>query len=173
MAKPGKKHGKVKFSKVNRNAAGIDVGSQFHVVAVAADRDEEPVRTFRSFTGDLHRLADWLKQAGVTTVAMESTGVYWIPVFEILESYGLEVLLVNARGMKNVPGRKSDVNDAQWIQKLHEHGLLRGSFRPRQQLVALRAYLRHRERMVEYAASHIQLYAEGADADELAAPSRS
>jgi len=156
MAKPGKKHGEVKFSKVNRNAAGIDVGSQFHVVAVAADRVEEPVRTFRSFTGDLHRLADWLKQAGVTTVAMESTGVYWIPVFEILESYGLEVLLVNARGVKNVPGRKSDVNDAQWIQKLHEHGLLRGSFRPRQQLVALRAYLRHRERMVEYAASHIQ-----------------
>ena len=141
---------------VHRHAAGIDVGATFHVVAVAAERDAKPVRTFRSFTGDLHRLADWLTQTGITTVAMESTGVYWIPVFEVLEARGFEVLLVNARDVKNVPGRKTDVNDAQWIQRLHQHGLLRGSFRPRQGIVALRAYLRHRERMVEYAASHVQ-----------------
>jgi transposase len=140
---------------VHRHAAGIDVGATFHVVAVEAERDPKPVRSFRSFTGDLHCLADWLTKMGITTVAMESTGVYWIPVFEILEARGFEVLLVNARDVKNVPGRKTDVNDAQWIQRLHQHGLLRGSFRPRQELVALRAYLRHRERMVEYAAAHV------------------
>jgi transposase len=141
---------------IHRHAAGIDVGATFHVVAIGAEREATPVRTFRSFTGDLHCLAEWLKATGITTVAMESTGVYWIPVFEILESRGFEVLLVNARDVKNVPGRKTDVNDAQWIQRLHQHGLLRGSFRPRQDVVALRAYLRHRERMVEYAASHVQ-----------------
>ena len=140
---------------VHRSAAGIDVGSTFHVVAVPPDRDE-PVRSFQSFTGDLHRLADWLQDVGVTTIAMESTGVYWIPVFEILESRGFEVLLVNARDAKNVPGRKTDVNDAQWLQRLHTFGLLRGSFRPREELAALRAYLRQRERLTEYAASHIQ-----------------
>ena len=114
---------------VHRHAAGIDIGSTFHMVAVRRDVDPEPVRRFESFTGDLHRMADWLTQAGVTTVAMESTGVYWIPAFEILEVRGVEVLLVNARDVKNVPGRKTDVSDAQWIQRLHEHGLLRGSFR--------------------------------------------
>lgn len=142
--------------RVHRNAAGLDVGATFHVVAVPPDHDAEPVRSFPGFTADLHRLADWLQEVGVTTVAMESTGVYWIPVFEILEDRGLEVLLVNARDVKNVPGRKSDVNDAQWIQKLHEHGLLRGSFRPRNEIAALRAYLRQRERLVEYAAAHVQ-----------------
>src|SRR5262245_12062987 len=141
---------------VNPNAAGLDVGATFHVVAVPDDRDERPVRTFRTFSGDLHRLADWLTEVGVTTIAMESTGVYWIPVFEVLEARGFEVLLVNARDVKHVPGRKSDVNDAQWLQQLHQHGLLRGSFRPRDGVVRLRAYLRHRERLVEYAASHIQ-----------------
>jgi transposase len=141
---------------VHRRAAGLDVGATFHVVAVPAALDPEPVRSFKSFTGDLHRLADWLLSLGISTVAMESTGVYWIPVFEILEARGLEVLLVNARDAKNVPGRKTDVNDAQWIQKLHEHGLLRGSFRPRQEVATLRAFLRHRERLVEYAASHVQ-----------------
>jgi len=144
------------FPVLHRHAAGVDIGATFHVVAVPPDADAEPVRTFRSFTGDLHRLADWLASVGITTIAMESTGVYWIPVFEILESRGFEVLLVNARSVKNVPGRKTDVNDAQWIQRLHEHGLLRGSFRPREQIATLRAYLRHRERLVEYAASHIQ-----------------
>src|SRR6266404_3686701 len=144
------------LNTINPNAAGLDVGSTFHVVAVPADRDEQSVRTFRTFSGDLHRLADWLKEAGITTVAMESTGVYWIPVFEILEARGFEVLLVNARDVKHVPGRKSDVNDAQWLQQLHQFGLLRGSFRPRDGVARLRAYLRHRERLVEYAASHIQ-----------------
>jgi transposase len=134
----------------------LDVGATFHVVAVAAERDAEPVRTFQSFTGDLHRLADWLKAVGVTTVAMESTSIYWVPVFEILEARGFEVLLVNARDAKNVPGRKTDVNDAQWLQQLHTYGLLRGSFRPREGIARLRALLRHRERVVDYAAAHIQ-----------------
>ncbi len=141
---------------VHRHAAGIDIGSTFHVVAVPQECDEQPVRSFQSFTGDLHRLADWLAERAITTIAMESTGIYWVPVFEILESRGFEVLLVNARTVKNVPGRKTDVKDAQWIQQLHEHGLLRGSFRPREGIAALRAYLRHRDRLVEYAASHIQ-----------------
>src|SRR5438128_2395095 len=145
-----------RLSTINPDAAGIDVGSTFHVVAVSGDRDDKPVRTFRTFSGDLHRLADWLAETGIKTVAMESTGVYWIPVFEILEARGFEVLLVNARDVKNVPGRKTDVNDAQWLQQLHQHGLLRGSFRPRDGVVRLRAYVRHRERMVDYAASHIQ-----------------
>ena len=119
------------LSTINEHAAGLDVGSTFHVVAVRGDQDEEPVRTFRSFSGDLHKMADWLTTVGVKTVAMESTGVYWIPVFEILEARGFEVLLVNARNVKNVPGRKTDVNDAQWLQQLHQYGLLRGSFHPR------------------------------------------
>lgn len=145
-----------RLTVVHPNAAGIDVGAQFHVVAVGADRDAEPVRTFKSFTNDLHRLADWLEQVGITTVAMESTGVYWIPVFEILEQRGFEVLLVNARDAKNVPGRKTDINDAQWIQQLHQYGLLRGSFHPHRDIAALRAYLRQRERLLDYAAAHIQ-----------------
>src|SRR5881392_2439257 len=144
------------LTTINPNAAGLDVGSTFHVVAVPADRDDQPVRTFRTFSGDLHRLADWLEETGITTVAMESTSVYWIPVFELLEARGFEVLLVNARDAKHVSGRKSDVSDAQWLQQLHQYGLLRGSFRPRDAVVRLRAYLRHRERLVEYAASHIQ-----------------
>lgn len=141
---------------LNRRAAGIDIGSTFHVVAVPPELDAEPVRSFRSFTGDLTALADWLVGLGVATVAMESTGIYWIPLFEILEARGLEVVLVNARDAKNVPGRKTDINDAQWIQQLHSYGLLRPSFRPGAQIVALRAYLRHRERLLEYAASHVQ-----------------
>jgi transposase len=152
----GRKRTKSELPKIHSGAAGIDVGSRFHVVAVPPECDEEPVRTFQSFTGDLNRLADWLESVGVRTVAMESTGVYWIPVYEILEARGLEVLLVNARAVKNVPGRKTDVKDAQWIQRLHEYGLVRGSFRPREDVAALRAYLRHRERLVEYAAAHIQ-----------------
>jgi len=141
---------------VNPNAAGLDVGSTFHVVAVPPDRDGQPVRTFQSFTSDLHALADWLDSVGITSIAMESTGIYWIPVYEILEHRGFEVLLVNARDSKNVPGRKTDVNDAQWLQQLHEHGLLRGSFRPRDEIVRVRAYVRHRERLLEQAASYIQ-----------------
>jgi transposase len=144
------------LSTIHPFAAGIDIGSTSHVVAVPRDREERPVRTFGTFSGDLHRLAEWLSEVGVTTIAMESTGVYWVPVFEILEAQGFEVLLVNARDVKHVPGRKTDVNDAQWLQQLHRHGLLRGSFRPRDGVARLRAYLRHRERMVDYAAAHIQ-----------------
>jgi transposase len=144
------------LTPIHPDAAGLDVGATFHVVAVPPDRDDEPVRTFKSFTGDLHALADWLKSVGIATIAMESTSVYWVPVFEILEARGFEVLLVNARDAKNVPGRKTDVNDAQWLQQLHQYGLLRGSFRPRDGVARLRALLRHRERVVDYAAAHIQ-----------------
>ena len=141
---------------IHRRAAGIDIGSTFHVAAVPPELDVQPVRTFRSFTADLNALGDWLLGCGITTVAMESTGIYWVPAFEILEARGLEVVLVNARDAKTVPGRKTDVNDAQWIQQLHSYGLLRASFRPSAAIVALRAYLRHRERMLEYAAAHVQ-----------------
>jgi transposase len=144
------------LAPVNRRAAGVDIGSTFHVVAVPQELDAEPVRSFRSFTTDLNALADWLGRLGVTTVAMESTGVYWIPLFEILQARGFDVVLVNARDAKNVPGRKTDINDAQWIQQLHSYGLLRASFRPEGEIVALRAYLRHRERLLEYAAAHVQ-----------------
>jgi hypothetical protein len=131
------------ISVVHPHAAAIDIGAQFHVVAVGPERDAKPVRSFRSFTKELHELADWLEQVGIRTVAMESTGVYWIPVFEILEVRGFEVVLVNARDAKNVPGRKTDVNDAQWLQKLHSYGLLRASFRPSHDVATLRSYLRH------------------------------
>jgi|GEM_PF-3446206 len=145
-----------KFTRVHSGAAGVDVGSTFHVAAVSPSSTSEPVRSFRSFTSDLQAMADWLQGHGVTTVAMESTGIYWIPLFEILESRGFEVFLVNARDAKNVPGRKTDVNDAQWLQQLHEYGLLRASFRPREDIARLRTYMRLRDRMIEHAASHIQ-----------------
>lgn len=126
------------------NAAGIDIGSAAHFVAVPPDRDDEPVREFASFTADLHRLADWLDACCVDTVAMESTGVYWIPLYELLDSRGFTVLLVNARHVKNVSGRKSDVLDCQWLQQLMSFGLLRGAFRPAAQVCALRALTRQR-----------------------------
>lgn len=141
---------------IHAHAAGLDVAATFHVVAGPPECADEPVRTFRSFTDDLHALADWLRDVGVKTVAMESTGVYWIPVFEILEARGFEVLLVNARDVKTVPGRKSDVNDAQWLQQLHQFGLLRGSFRPADHVIRLRALVRHRESLVASAATYIQ-----------------
>jgi transposase len=144
------------FSVVHPHAAGIDIGATFHIVAVSPDCDSTPVRRFQSFTTDLHSLSQWLREAGVTSVAMESTGVYWIPVFEILESDGFDVILVNAREVKQVPERKTDYNDAQWLQKLHQFGLLRASFRPSEHIASLRAYLRHRERLIEYSAAHIQ-----------------
>lgn len=147
---------KLQFLLINQNAAGIDIGSQFHVVAVPPDRDKEPVRTFKTFTGQLYELADWLKEVGVETVAMESTGVYWVPLFEILQSRGLGVLLTNARGAKQVPGRKTDINDAQWLLQLHQYGLLTGSYQPTDQISELRTYMRHRARLLEYAAAHIQ-----------------
>jgi transposase len=144
------------LERINLNAAGIDCGSAEHFVAVPPDRDPTPVRSFQTFTGDLYRLADWLTACGVTTVAMEATGVYWIPLYEILEARGFEVLLVNARHVKNVPGRKSDVMDCEWRRDLHSVGLLRGSFRPTDAIVALRAYLRHRETLVQSAGTHVQ-----------------
>jgi len=144
------------LERINPNAAGIDCGAAEHFVAVPPDRDSTPVRSFPSFTGDLKRLADWLTACGITSVAMEATGVYWIPLFEILEARGFTVLLVNARHVKNVPGRKSDVSDCEWLRDLHMVGLLRGSFRPTDGIVALRAYLRHRASLVESASAHVQ-----------------
>jgi transposase len=141
---------------INPHAAGIDCGSAEHFVAVPPDRDATPVQSFPTFTGDLCRLADWLTACRVTSVAMEATGVYWIPLYEILEARGFTVLLVNARHVKNVPGRKSDVSDCEWLRDLHIVGLLRGSFRPTDGIVALRAYLRHRASLVESAGTHIQ-----------------
>jgi len=162
MKRPQRRPGKTLASgpslleRLTPNAAGIDCGAAEHYVAVPADRDAAPVRSFKTFTTDLHRLADWLLACGVTTVAMESTGVYWIPLYEILEARGLDVVLVNAQHVKNVPGRKSDVVDCQWLQQLHSVGLLRGSFRPTAAIAALRAYLRHRETLVQSAATHVQ-----------------
>ena len=144
------------LAQVHLNAAGIDVGSEFHFVAVPPDRDEFPVRKFPAFTADLVALADWLAVCGIETVVMESTGVYWIPLFELLESRGLEVLLVDPRRLKSVPGRKTDVVDCQWLQQLHTFGLLSGAFRPAEEVVVLRAYLRQRAMLVEYAAQHVQ-----------------
>ena len=141
---------------VNPRAAAIDIGSIMHMAAVNPDACDTPVRAFGTFTQDLHDLADWFKACGVTSVAMESTGVYWIPAFEVLEGHGFNVILVNARYAKNVPGRKTDVSDAGWLRQLHSYGLLRGSFRPEAEIATLRAYLRQRERLVEYAAAHIQ-----------------
>ncbi|MDD3816147.1 MAG: IS110 family transposase, partial [Desulfocapsaceae bacterium] len=141
---------------INLHAAGIDVGSRCHFVAGPEGTSEQPVREFASFTDDLHRMADWLLACGITIVVMESTGIYWIPVFEILEHKGLEVKLVNARHVKNVPSRKSDVLDCQWLQQLHTYGLLAGAFRPTEQVWTLRAYVRQRMNLLRYAASHIQ-----------------
>ena len=158
MAKKLKK----KFKKVkmlqntNPNTAGIDIGATEIYIAVPHDRDSNPVRRFDTFTADLHDAAKWLKDCSIDSIAMESTGVYWIPVFQILESYGFEVVLVNARHVKNVPGRKTDVQDCQWLQYLHSVGLLRGSHRPPQEVCAVRSLLRHRDGLVKTAASHIQ-----------------
>ena len=141
------------LERINPDVAGIDCGSAEHYVAVPPDRDPHPVQAFPTFTSDLERLADWLAACGVKSVAMEATGVYWIPVYEILETRGFEVLLVNARHIRNVPGRKSDVTDCEWLRELHSVGLLRGSFRPTAGIVALRTYMRHRQTVVEMAST--------------------
>jgi transposase len=130
------------------NAAGIDLGAEKHWVAVPGDRCEEAVRSFGCLTPELHKLADWLEECGIDTVAMESTGIYWVPVYEVLEDRGFELFLVNTQQVKTVPGRKSDVLDCQWLQQLHSYGLLRGSFRPAVEIAELRAYLRQRETLV-------------------------
>ena len=144
------------LERINLNVAGIDCGSAEHFVAVPPDRDPAAVQSFKTFTSDLHRLADWLTACRVRSVAMEATGVYWIPLYEILEARGFAVVLVNAKHVKNVPGRKSDVLDCEWLRELHSVGLLRGSFRPVDSIVALRAYLRHRETLVQSAGTYIQ-----------------
>lgn len=141
---------------VHGDAAGIDIGADEHYVAVPADRDVQPVRSFKSFTKGLHALADWLGELGVTTVAMESTGVYWVPLYEILEERGIEACLVNAKHVRNVPGRKTDVLDCQWLQRLHAAGLLRASFRPTAEFVTLRSYLRQRESLMKNATTQVQ-----------------
>jgi len=143
---------------IHLNAAGIDIGAASHYVAVPPGRDPErrDVRQFGAFTADLYALAAWLRLCGVDTVAMESTGVYWIPLFDLLAEQGFEVKLVDPRQMKNVPGRKSDVLDCQWIQQLHTFGLLTGAFRPDDEICVLRSYLRQRAMLVTYAAHHIQ-----------------
>jgi transposase len=143
------------LDQINPDVAGIDCGSAEHYVAVPPDRDPQPVQAFSTFTPDLGRLADWLAACRVRSVAMEATGVYWIPVFELLEARGFEVLLVNARHLRNVPGRKSDVSDSEWLRELHRVGLLRGSFRPTEAIVALRAYLRHRQTLIESAGTYV------------------
>ncbi|MBI4552123.1 MAG: IS110 family transposase, partial [Candidatus Latescibacteria bacterium] len=141
---------------MNPNAAGIDVGAHESYVAVPPERNEQPVRSFGCFTEDLHALADWLIACGITSVALESTGVYWVPIFQILETCGVEVFLVNARHIKAVPGRKTDVLDCQWLQELHSFGLLAASFRPADDICVLRSYWRHRDNLVRDAAAHTQ-----------------
>lgn len=144
------------LEQIQPNAAGIDIGAEEIYVCIPAGRDKERVRIFPTFTIDLHRTADWLVACDVETVAMESTGIYWIPLFDILEGRGIEVYLVNARHLKNVTGRKTDVSDCEWIYQLHTYGLLRGSFHPADEIRALRALARHREMLVQYRAAHIQ-----------------
>lgn len=141
---------------INPDAAGADIGAREIVVCVPVDRSDEPVRTFATFTEDLHALADWLQECRITTIAMESTGMYWIPLYQILETRGIDVRLVNARHVKHVPGRKSDVSDCQWIQYLHSVGLLRGSFRPPQEICAIRSLTRHRESVLSQAADQVR-----------------
>ena len=141
--------------QIRANAAGMDIGAEEIWVDVG-NKDVEGVRRFGTFTADLNEMAEWLKQCGIETVAMESTGVYWIAPFQILEAKGIEVFLVNARFVKNVQGRKTDMLDCQWIRLLHSYGLLPKSFRPAAQIAVLRSYLRHRQMLIQYAASHIQ-----------------
>jgi transposase len=134
---------------VHRDAAGIDIGSREHLAAVGPDRDAQPVRNFGCFTEDLHRQARWLQECGVKTVVMQSTGVYWIPVYDVLEQYGFDLWLVNARETRNLPGRKSDVQESQWLLKLHTYGLLRRSFRPTAEIRAIRSCWRERAEYVQ------------------------
>lgn len=133
---------------INPNAAGIDIGSKEHWVCVPVGRDPKSIRPFGTFTADLYALTDWLKQCGITSVAMEATGVYWVPCFQILEARGFQVVLVNSRQTKNVAGRKSDCKDCQWIQRLHSFGLFQASFRPADPYCRLRSYLRYRDELV-------------------------
>jgi len=145
------------FEAINLDAAGIDVGSQTHYVSVPDDRDEKPVRSFGCYTADLLTMAAWLKQCKIRTVVMESTGVYWIPVYRVLEDAGFDVQLVDARHAKSVPGRKTDVWDSRWLRRLHTFGLLRGCFIPARDIQTVRTYWRHRLGLVESASQQIHL----------------
>ena len=144
---------------LENNAAGIDIGAREMYVAVPPDRDPEPVRVFETFTNSLQALVAWLKQCRITTVAMESTGVYWIPLFQMLEEAGIQACLVNARGLKNVPGRRTDFHDCQWLQYLHSVGLLRPAFRPQQDVCAVRSVWRQRAELVAMAAQQVHHHA--------------
>src|SRR5205085_2031640 len=141
---------------IHPDAAGIDIGNESHYAAVPPSRDSQPVREFRCTTAELKAMAAWLQQCRIRTVAMQSTGVYWVAVYDILEEAGLEVYLVNARDTKNLPGRKSDVQESQWLMKLHTYGLLRNSFRPAQEIRTMRTYWRQRNDLVQSASRHIQ-----------------
>jgi transposase len=143
------------LSKVNLNAAGVDIGATEIVACVAGGDGVQLVKAFGNYTADLHAICEWFRQHGVKTVAMESTGVYWIPLFEELEGQGFECLLISSRSLRKVAGQKTNVEDAQWIQTLHSYGLLQGSFRPQGDLVALRTLLRHRAQLLEHRAPHI------------------
>jgi transposase len=159
MAKKGKKNTPTPETMpiIHPHAAGIDVGAEEHWVGVPTDRDAQPIQKFSAFTCDLHRLADWLTACRITTVVMESTGVYWIPLFQMLEARGFEVALVNARHVKNVPGRpKTDRFDCRWLQRLHSYGLLASSFRPPAAICQLRSLLRHRDSLIQMSVKHIQ-----------------
>ena len=142
---------------IKQNAAGIDIGSKSHFVAVPQGRDSVSVREFKFFTEDLHNLSDWLKKCSIETVAMEATGSYWMPLYEILEKEGFEVYLVNGRHVKNVAGRKSDVQDCQWLQQLHSYGLLRKSFIPEAITKELRHLVRHRDNVIRCSARQVQI----------------
>lgn len=144
------------LQRIHANAAGIDIGSQTDWVCVPADRVQECVKQFGCYTAQVYALADWLAECGVETVAMESTGVYWIPVFQILEARGFEVKLVNAHHVKTLPGRKNNVLDCQWLQQLHSYGLLSGSFHPEDQICVLRSYIRQRDNLIKSACVHVQ-----------------
>src|SRR6267378_1958771 len=146
----------LRLEVVHPDAGGIDIGNESHYVAVPPDRDSQPVQRFGCTTAELKEMAAWLKQCGIRTVAMQSTGVYWIAVYDILEAAGLEVYLVNARETKNLPGHKSDVQESQWLMKLHTYGLLRNSFRPPQEVRTMRTYWRQRNDLIRSAARHIQ-----------------
>ena len=144
------------LQQINLNAAGVDIGAEEIYVAVPVGRDRQSVRAFGTFTADLHQIVQWLKSCGIDTVAMEATGVYWVPLYEVLESNGFDVNLINARHIKNVSGRKTDVIDCQWIQQLHTYGLLQASFRPPEHICSVRSLVRHRDMLLRYRAAHIQ-----------------
>ena len=156
------------LSKVNQNAAGVDIGATEIVACVSGGDEIQLVKAFGNYTVDLLSICEWFGKHGVRTVAMESTGVYWIPLFEELERQGFDCLLISSRSLRKVAGQKTDVEDAQWIQTLHSYGLLKGSFRPQADLVALRTLLRHRAQLVEHRAPHTaqRAYAKGTVANE-------